>query len=374
MKITSVDPLLYDAAAAGVWCFVRVETDAGIVGIGEASTSDPFMAAAIVKRLAKQMTGRDADRIQELWQQAYRYSHNVRGGNLYLAALSGFEHALWDIKGKVAGLPIYELLGGAVRSHIPVYVNHMFFDGVPFEPAAYAERAAEAVARGFNAIKIDPYGALRDHATSAELRRATAIVQAVRETIGDDVELAVDSHARFALESAIRAGRALEGLDILFLEEPAPPENVDAVRRVREALSIPLASGERTYTKWGFRDLLEAQAVEIIQPDVAHCGGIFEMRIIAAQAESHYVLVGPHNWYGPVALAASLHVSACVPNLLRQERALLHEETEQQCDLLAMPLQMENGALSVPTGPGLGIETVKNRGRWPAAVTYRATV
>jgi galactonate dehydratase len=355
MKITRVEPLLYDAGRCGVWCLVRLETDAGLTGIGEASTTEPFMAAAVVARLAEFLIGRDPARIQEIWQDAYRRYYNVRGGNLYLAALSGIEHALWDIKGKVAGLPVYELLGGAVRDRIPVYVNHMFFGDVPFEPAAYAERAAEAVARGFRAIKIDPYGSMRGHASTAELRRATAIVQAVREAIGPEVELAVDSHARFAVESAIRAGRALQDLDVLFFEEPVPPENVDALRRVREALAVPIASGERAYTKWGFRDLLEAQAVEIIQPDVAHCGGIFEMRLIAAQAETHYVLVGPHNWYGPVALTASLHVGACIPNLLRQERPLLYDETEQQRNLLTTPLQVEQGALPLPAGPGLGI-------------------
>ena len=151
------------------------------------------------------------------------------------------------------------------------------------------------------------------------------------------------------------AGRLLESLDILFFEEPVPPENMAALRTVRQALSVPIASGERIYTKWGFRELLEAQAVEIIQPDVAHCGGIFEMRVIAAQAESHYVLVGPHNWYGPVALAASLHVSACIPNLLMQERALLHRETERQRGLLSAPPRLEDGALALPIGPGLGI-------------------
>jgi galactonate dehydratase len=355
MKITRIEPVLYDAGRCGVWSLVRVETDAGVTGIGEASTTEPFMAAAVVARLAEIVIGRDPARIQAIWQDAYSHYYNVRGGNLYLAALSGIEQALWDIKGKAAGLPVYELLGGAVRDRIPVYVNHMFFAGVPFEPAPYAERAAEAVARGFQAIKIDPYSRMHGHATPAELRHATRIVGAVREAIGPDIELAVDTHARFAVESAIRAGQALEDLDILFFEEPVPPENLDALRRVREALTVPIASGERAYTKWGFRDLLEAQAVEIIQPDVAHCGGIFELRLIAAQAESHYVLVGPHNWYGPVALAASLHVSACIPNLLRQERALRFAETEQQQDLLLAPFQVEQGALRLPDAPGLGI-------------------
>ncbi len=356
MKITRIEPILYDAGRCGVWCFVRVETDEGVTGIGESSTTDPFMAASVIARLAEWMAERDPSRIQEMWQQAYHRYFNVRGGNLLLCAISGIDHALWDIKGKVAGLPVYELLGGAVRDRVPVYVNHMFFgDGLAYEPAAWAERAAAAVARGFKAIKIDPYGSLHDYATPAQLRHATAIVQAVRDAIGPDIELAVDSHARFAIGTAIRAGRALDGLDLLFFEEPVPPENVDALRRVRQTLAMPLASGERVYTKWGFRALLEAQAVEVIQPDVAHCGGIFEARLIAAQAESHYVQVAPHNWYGPVALAASLQLDACTPNLLIQEQPLLHEETSAQRDLLATPLQIDDGALVVPRGAGLGI-------------------
>lgn len=358
MKITKIEPILYeyDADRRGAWCFVRVETNEGVTGIGESSTTEPFMAASVVARLAEWMIGHDPRRIQDLWQQAYRRFFNMRGGNLLLCALSGIEHALWDIKGKVAGVAVYDLLGGAVRDRVPVYVNHMFFDdGLAYEPGAWAERAAAAVACGFKAIKIDPYGSLHDYATPAQLRHATAIVQAVRDAIGPDIELAVDSHARFAMGTAIRAGRALDGLDLLFFEEPVPPENVDALRQVRQALAVPLASGERVYTKWGFRSLLEAQVVEVIQPDVAHCGGIFEARLIAAQAESHYVQVAPHNWYGPVALAASLQLAACTPNLLIQERPLPFEETTRLRTLLTTPLRMEDGALLVPAGAGLGI-------------------
>lgn len=180
-------------------------------------------------------------------------------------------------------------------------------------------------------------------------------MQAVRHQIGPDIELAVDSHARFSVESAIRAARALEEFKPLFFEEPVPPENLQALRHVRQSVAVTLACGERVYTKWGFRELLEAQAVEIIQPDVAHCGGIFEMRLIASQAECHFVQIAPHNWYGPVALAASLQIGAAIPNLLIQERALPHEESSHYGELLATPLQMEDGLLVVPSGPGLGI-------------------
>jgi len=357
MRITSVEPILFNAGLNQVWCFVRLTTDEGITGIGESSTTEPFMVSAVVQRLSEVVVGRDPSRIQEIWQDLYRRYFNVRGGNLLLCAISGIEHALWDIKGKVAGLPVYDLLGGAMRESVPVYVNHAFFAGLSplTDPRGYAERALLAVESGYTAIKIDPYGALRGTATPAELRAVTATVEAVREAIGPDIHLAVDSHARFLLATAIRAGRALEHVDLLFFEEPVPPENIAAMKKVREQVRVPIASGERVYTKWGFQALLEAQAVEIIQPDIAHCGGIFEARIIAAQAEAHYVQLAPHMFYGPVALTAALHLDATIPNLLRQERPVLFAPIPQRQEILTTPLALRDGELIVPTGPGLGI-------------------
>lgn len=374
MQITKVEPILYDAGPGHVWCFVRVETDAGVTGIGESSTTEPFMAAAVVKRLAEWVVGRDPSRIQEFWQQAYRRYFNVRGGNLLLAAISGIEHALWDIKGKVAGLPVYDLPGGALRDRVPVYIDHVFFHGfdraLGADVAPHAERAVAAVERGYRAIKFDPFGGDRaNRAGSAEIRHARAWVRAVRDAVGPDVELAVDAHTRFAgLADAVRAVRALEEFDLFFVEDPLPPENHDTWAKLRQQVSVPLATGERTYTKWGLRDLLAAQAVEFIQPDVAHCGGILEARLIAAQAEAHYVQVMPHHYYGPVSLAAALHLDATLPNLALQELPWPFEENAQRRDLLAEPLCLDQGKLAVPSGPGLGIalnEEVLQRHRLP---------
>ncbi len=357
MQITGVEPILFDAGLSQVWCFVRITTDEGVSGIGESSTTEPFMAAAVVRRLSDVLIGRDPSRIQEIWQEIYSRYFNVRGGNLLLCAMSGIDHALWDIKGKVAGLAVYDLLGGAMRSSVPVYVNHAFFTGLSplTDPGGYAERARLAVARGYTAIKIDPYGSLRGSATPAELRAVTATVEAVREAIGPEIHLAIDSHARFFMATAIRAARALEHLDLLFFEEPVPPENIAALKKVREQVRVPLATGERVYTKWGFQALLDAQAVEIIQPDIAHCGGIFEARIIAALAEAQYVQLAPHNFYGPVALTAALHLGASIPNILRQEQPLPYDAPPQREALLTTPLELNAGALVVPSGPGLGI-------------------
>ena len=355
MRITRIEPILFDAGLGRVWLFVRVETDEGISGLGESTTTEPFMAAAVLRRVGESLVGEDASRIQDLWQRTYRRHFNVRGGPLLLCAMSGIEHALWDIKGKVAGLPVYELLGGKLRDRVPAYVNHMFFAGLS-EPAAYEERAAEAVARGYRAIKIDPFGTARDQLSREEFRHAMAMIRAVRDAAGPDVEIAIDSHAKFAMATAIKIGRALEAFDPLFFEEPVPPENVEAMRKVRESVRVPIATGERLYTKWGFRALLEAQAAEIIQVDVAHCGGILEARLIAGMAETYYVQLAPHSWYGPVSLAASLHLDACIPNVLIQECAVPHEEPPQQRDLLTTPLEFIDGHLVIPTGPGLGIE------------------
>ncbi len=380
MKITKVEPILFDAGLGRVWLFVRVETDEGVSGIGESTTTEPFMAAGVLRRVGESLLGEDPSRIQDFWQRTYRRHFNVRGGPLLLCAMSGIEHALWDIKGKVAGLPVYELLGGQLRSSVPVYANHMFFSGLD-DPSAYAERAAEAAALGYQAVKIDPFGTARDTLRPPELRHALALVRAVRDSVGPDIGVAVDSHAKFSMAAAIKAGRALEEFDPLFYEEPVPPENVHALRKVRESVDVPIATGERLYTKWGFRVLLEAQAAEIIQVDVAHCGGILEARLVAAMAETYYVQLAPHSWYGPVSLAASLHLDACIPNLLMQERAVPHQEPPQQrdlqCaqapgaqargrrvphqeppqqrDLLTTPLVFANGCLVIPTGPGLGI-------------------
>lgn len=354
MKIANVEPILFDAGLGRVWLFVRVTTDEGVMGVGESTTTEPFMAAAVLRRVGESLVGEHPSRIQDLWQRTYRRHYNVRGGPLLLCAMSGVEHALWDIKGKLAGMPVYELLGGKLRDAVPVYANHMFFSGLD-DPAAYAERAAEAIERGYRAVKIDPFGAERDTLRPPAFRQAMAIVRAVRDAIGPDADLGIDSHAKFSMATAIKVGQALEEFDPLFYEEPVPPENVDAMRKVREQVRVPIATGERLYTKWGFRSLLEAQAAEIIQVDVAHCGGIMEARLIAGMAESYYTQLAPHSWYGPVSLAASLHLDACIPNVIVQERPVPHQEPPQQRDLLATPVVLEDGCLRLPEGPGLGI-------------------
>ncbi len=378
MRITRVEPVLFDAGLDRTWCFVRVDTDAGIRGYGEATTTEPHMVAAVVRRLGEWLAGEDPRRIQDLWQRMHGRYHNVRGGNLLLAAMSGIEHALWDVKGKAAGLPVYEMLGGAVRDRVPAYCNHMFFTAAgdptfppgdaPDAPARFRDRAHEAVARGFRAVKLAPFGSLRDSIDARGLRQVCAVVGAVRDAVGPDVEIAVDTHGRFQMAAAVQVARALADYRPWFLEELAPPENLQAMRRLRDLVDVPLATGERVYGKWGFHALLEAGAAEILQVDVAHCGGILEARLIAGLAECHYVQLAPHAWYGPVAMAASLQLDATIPNLLVQEVPVPHVMPAAQRELVGDQLVVTAGSLAIPDGPGLGIvldEAVLERHRLP---------
>jgi len=365
VRITALEPILFDAGLERVWCFVRVDTDTGIFGYGEATTTEPFMAASVVRQLASWVVGEDPRRIQDLWQRMYARYHNVRGGNLLLAAISGIEHALWDIKGKAAGMPVYDLIGGAIRTVVPVYANHMFFSlgSDPFlpqgershMPGRYRDRALEAVARGYRAIKIAPFGTIRDTIDQAGIRHVGAIVGAVRDAVGPDVEIAIDTHGRFGVAVAIRVANSLAEYRPFFIEEIVAPESPAAMRKVRDMVAVPLATGERVYTKWGFQDLLNHQAVEVIQVDVAHCGGILEARLISGLAECHFVQVAPHAWYGPIALAASLHLDATIPNFLIQEVPVPHVMPSQQLDLTGDLLIPRDGMLAVPAGPGLGV-------------------
>ena len=269
------------------------------------------------------------------------------GGVLHTAAMSGIEIALWDIKGKALGVPIYEMLGGAMRDKIWGYGR---FDGAT--PELAVEKALSQVAEGFSALKGDPFGHQGIFTTPASERDAIAKVEAVRKAVGDDVELMVEVHGRLTPAEAIGIGQALEPYRPFWLEEPVPPQNVDAMVKVSQSINIPLATGERLYTKWGFKDLLEKQAVAVVQPDACHAGGILELKKIAAMAETYYVGFAPHNPYGPVSTMAALHVVAGTPNFIIQEGG--HADYSV---LLKEPFPgQRDGYFDIPKGPGLGLE------------------
>jgi galactonate dehydratase len=331
------------------WLFVLVDTDAGITGVGEASLEGKELAVkAAVDDLARFVIGRDPTRIEQNWQIMYRHGF-WRGGVVLNTALSGIEQALWDIAGKELGVPVYRLLGGACRDKMQLYTH---CGGRT--PDDLVRNAQDLVEKGWRALKIGSLGFERYASEGLCIRAVVQHVRALREAVGPEVLIMMDAHGRHTPSQAIRLARALEPYDLLFLEEPVPPDNIDAFKRLSEAgLNINIATGERLFTKWGYRELLERQYVDIVQPDVCHDGGILETRKIAAMAETYYVRVAPHNPNGPVATAASLHLGACLPNFVILEYALNQPWRDQ---VLAKPLEIANGYVALPSEPGLGVE------------------
>jgi galactonate dehydratase len=349
MTITSVDTVVVDAGMRN-WVFVRVATDEGLEGVGEATLEGKAeTVVGAVADLSRLVLGADAGRIQHLWQAMYRDSF-WRGGAAVMSAISGIEQALWDIAGKRAGLPVYALLGGACRERISLYAN-----GPRGTTAAeYAESAEAIVAAGFGAMKVAPLEPTLPVDSPASVRRAAAIVAAIREAVGPEVAIAVDVHGRLSPAMSIRFAHALEPLDIWFLEEPVLPENGAALADVARATSIPVATGERLLTKWGFREVVERRSAALLQPDVSHCGGIGEARQIAAMGELAYAGFAPHNPLSPVNTVASAHVGMAVPNFVALEWVV--DNPPWTHEVITTPLAIEGGQLTLPPAPGLGIE------------------
>ncbi|MFD1677105.1 galactonate dehydratase [Alicyclobacillus fodiniaquatilis] len=341
MKITKLEVLHVKPR----WSFLKVSTDEEIVGWGEAIVEGRSRTVEMaIKELEPHLIGEDPRRIQHLWQAMYRGTF-YHGGPVLTSAISGIDQALWDILGKSLNAPVSQLLGGAVRHRIRMY-GHV---GGATPDEAY-ESAKKAVASGFTAVKTSIGNKAHFLESPAWIHRELERFEAIREAIGPENDFAVDFHGRIQPALAIKIAKQLERLDPLFIEEPCLPENVDEMARIARSTSIPVASGERLFTKWAFRELLAKQAAAIVQPDLAHCGGISEARNIAAIAEAHFAAFAPHNPLGPINLAASLNVSATVANFLAQEHVHLGEGYIKQ------PFVVENGYIVIPDGPGLGIE------------------
>lgn len=326
------------------WLFVKIETDAGIFGWGECLGDKAFVIAEAVRSYEHALIGADPRRIVHLWQSLFRGAF-WRGGPTLCAAISGIEIALWDILGKSLGVPVYQLLGGATRDRIRVYTR-------PHgqTPEALAASAKEVVARGFTAMKFCPFEKVHlvDHYSVVE--EAATRVAAVREAVGTGVDILLDFHGRVSPTMAVWMEEAMRSSHPFFIEEPVLPENVDALAEVARKSKTPIATGERLFTKWGFREVLAKGAASILQPDPCICGGILESTHIAAMAECHYAALAPHNPYGPINLAASLQIDACIPNFLLQEYVHLGE------GYLKTPFVVQEGFIELPTAPGLGIE------------------
>ncbi len=346
MKVAAIKTYVM-ASPGRDYVFVKVLTDEGLHGWGEGTLEmkqDTVVAA--VKDLEGFVLGQDPTRIEFLWQRLYRHGF-WRPGAAVLSAISAIEQALWDIAGKAYGQPVYKLLGGAARDYIPCYTHC----GDPQRAVQLMEE------QGWRAFKFGPFGsrAAPQPIDEREVIRSTArSYEAMRRAVGDEVKLMCDCHGRFRPAAAVRLGQALEPYDLYFFEEPVPPDNVLALENVREArLKMDLATGERAFTRWGYRELIEHQLVDVIQPDVCHAGGIKETVRIAALAETYNILVAPHNPNGPVATAASVQVAACISNFNILEYAL--SPTRDECQA-GGALKAANGRIELPTAPGLGIE------------------
>ena len=349
MKIVAIDNLLMRVERQN-WHFVKITTDEGITGIGEASVEGrERTVAAAVDEFGRYLIGEDPGPIEHHWQRLHRHGF-WRGGIILNSAISGIEQALWDIKGKKLGAPVYELLGGPTRNRVQVYTHA---NGPT--PEATVEMVLGLMEKGYRAFKLgtgQPGPEGMDERTL--IRQCAKKIEAVRDAVGPEVHLALDNHGRFSPFYAIELMHALQPYNMLFLEELVPPENLQALKKVMDVkANVPLATGERLFSKWEFRELIDQQIVDIVQPDICHAGGILELKKIAAMAEAYYIKVAPHNPNGPVATAASLHLSAAIPNFLILETAM--NEPHRTMSMKFGP-KIENGWIELPKTPGLGIE------------------
>lgn len=339
------------------WLFLKMYTDEGITGVGEPVLEGRARTVeTAVNELASYLIGKDPLLIEHHWQAMYRGSF-YRGGPILMSAISGIEQALWDIKGKYYNMPVYEMLGGACREKIRMYTH---VKQVAIERGNSVDQMVEIAkqrkAEGFTAVKYSIIPPVKTIDSMAALESHIERFAAVRAALGKEVELAIDFHGRVSPAMAIRLAKALEPYYPLFIEEPCLPENVDTMVKIASSTSIPIAAGERLYTRWGYREYLEKQAIAVAQPDLCHVGGIFEARKIAAMAEVYYASVAPHNPLGPISLAACLQLDACTPNFLMQEHPGMPEKWDLGVGYIKQPFTVEQGYITLPKGPGLGIE------------------
>lgn len=365
MKITSLE--LFKVAPR--WLFLKTMTDEGICGWGEPvieGRADTVEAA--VNELAPYLIGRDPFQIEDIVQTLYRGGF-YRGGPILSSAISGIEQTLWDIKGKALNVPVYELLGGSVRDKIQVYC--WIGGDRPDDTAAAATEKAE---QGYNAVKMNGTAEMDYIDSWSKVTAAVQRVAAIREACGENFGIAVDFHGRVHQAMARVLMKELEPYHLMFIEEPVLIENIEAFAELRHHTSTPIATGERNFMRWGFKDIITRGIADIIQPDLCHAGGIFEVRKIAAMAECYDVAVAPHCPLGPIALAASLQLDWCTPNAVIQEQSLgIHyNQGADLLDYLADPTVFEykDGFVYRNELPGLGIEVNEARVREAAAVGH----
>lgn len=350
MKITDIETIAIHYRSRD-FVFVRVHTDEGLIGTGEGTLEGRARTIqSAVNELKDYIVGEDPLRIEHLWQKMYRHTF-YRGGPLLMSAISGVDQALWDIFGKASNLPVHQLLGGRVRDRIKVYAN-----GPRGEtPEELAESALQIVEDGFTAMKLCPFPATKPVDGQKVIHFARAVMEKVRDAVGPDIDLAIDCHGRLSPAMAITLGKAVAEYGIYFYEEPCLPENVATMATVAREVGIPVATGERLMTSWGFRDVLEQQAAVILQPDLAHCGGISAGRKIAVMGEVYYAGFAPHNPLSPVNMKASLHLDAATPGFIIQEW-VWDDKGSIRDEILLNPVKIKDGWAEIPMEPGLGTD------------------
>jgi galactonate dehydratase len=334
--------------------YVQVHTDEGLTGVGETrmlNRTDALLGY-LAEAERNHVAGSDPFDIEDLVRRM-KYRDYGRTGDIVMSGIAGVEMACWDIVGKALGQPVWRLFGGKVRDRIKAYANGWY--KVERTPEEFHAAARQVVERGYRALKVDPFGAGQFELDHAETVRAISLVEAVRDAIGPDVELLVEMHGRFAPAAAIKLARLLEPYDPGWIEEPCPPENLKALAKIAAQVRLPVATGERIHDRIEFRELFERQAADIIQPDIGNIGGLSEARKLAATAETHYVLVAPHNVGGPVLTAANLHVAACTPNFKIQEHFNDFADAGIKKVARGAP-EVTDGYFALPTEPGLGVE------------------
>jgi galactonate dehydratase len=338
LKVTRLETFLVQPR----WLFLKVHTDAGIVGLGEPVVEGRAETVqTAVKEVEPYLIGKDPRQVVHHWQAIYRHAF-YRGGPVLTSALSGIDMALWDIKGKALGVPVYELLGGPTRKKVRLYAH-----------ARTPADVKKGLAAGFTAFKTNPVFRRRHPRpieTPAQVKFAVEHFAGLRKAAGDDIDVAIDFHGKVSPALARVLIKGLEPYLPMFVEEPINCQNHDLMGEIARGTHLPIATGERVFTKWGFREVLEKKAATVLQPDLCHAGGITEVRLIAGLAEAYYATIAPHNPLGPISLAAGIQLAASVPNFLCQEQRSLGE------GYLKKPFVLNKGFVDVPAAPGLGIE------------------
>lgn len=356
MHIARITPFLVDSGGAKTWLFVKLETDDGLIGWGEAYTqADRDMAMlAHIKEMGRYLVGRSAFAIKHFTSVMHLDYAMRRPAMDWYSALSAIEHAMWDIVGKACGQPVYNLLGGPCRDRIRVYANG-WSEGAT-TPEELALHATETVGRGFTALKFDPFSnPWRSHIGRAQEELAVERVRAVREAVGPKVEILVEAHRRLAPNEAVRVARRLEQFDPFWYEEPIDAEDIQGLAEVRSRTSLPVVTGEALYSKNQFAQVFAQRAADILNPDVCNCGGILAMKEIAAMAEPWHVTISPHNYNSTtVGLAATLQAAATMPNFLITEYFVNFEAVGREIANTAF--EVHDSCVSLPSAPGLGIE------------------